>query len=140
VNFQQQRSPRGLVSIDSDPKAIPPKRTYRSARYFSRAKFARLCLEALRKAGAPITTAEIVASVIAANGLPENLAANLPEKNADLFARQVGNRDGNQNRHNARCQIGTNGPKEQLKFWRDLSGVDSWMVQYEQADENCGRT
>jgi hypothetical protein len=34
----------------------------------------------LRKAGGPITTAEIVASVIAAKGLPENLAANLPEK------------------------------------------------------------
>jgi hypothetical protein len=55
-------------------------RTYRSARYFSRGEFARLCPEALRKAGGPITTAEIVASIIAAKGLPENLAANLPEK------------------------------------------------------------
>jgi hypothetical protein len=69
-----------LVCIDIDPKAIPPKRTYRSARYFSRGEFARLCPEALRKAGGPITTAEIVASIIAAKGLPENLAANLPEK------------------------------------------------------------
>jgi hypothetical protein len=28
--------------IDIDPKAIPPNRTYRSARYFSRGEFARL--------------------------------------------------------------------------------------------------
>jgi hypothetical protein len=69
-----------LVCIDIDPKAIPPKRTYRSARYFSRGEFARLCPEALRKAGGPITTGEIVASIIAAKGLPENLAANLLEK------------------------------------------------------------
>jgi hypothetical protein len=59
-----------LVCIDIHPEAIPPKRTYRRARYFSRGE----------AGGGPITTTEIVASVIAAKGLPENLAANLPEK------------------------------------------------------------
>jgi hypothetical protein len=69
-----------IFSPDTDPEAIPPKRTYRRARYFSRGEFARLCMDELRKAAGPLTTAEIVAGVIAAKGLPEALAANLPEK------------------------------------------------------------
>jgi len=51
VNLQQQRSPRGLASIDIDPKAIPPKHSYRSARYFILGEFARLCLGALGLCG-----------------------------------------------------------------------------------------
>jgi|SRR5580693_3279305 hypothetical protein len=63
-----------IFSPETDPESIPPKRTYRRARYFSRGEFARLCLDALRKADGPVTTAEIVASIIAAKGLPDNLS------------------------------------------------------------------
>jgi hypothetical protein len=69
-----------IFSPDTDPEAIPPKRTYRRARYFSRGEFARLCLDALRKADRQLTTAEILASVLAAKGLPNSLASNLTEK------------------------------------------------------------
>jgi hypothetical protein len=69
-----------IFSPDTDPEAIPAKRTYRRARYFSRGEFARLCLDALRKAKGPLTTTEIVASVIAAKGLSVNLAPTLTEK------------------------------------------------------------
>jgi hypothetical protein len=69
-----------IFSPDTDPEAIPPKRTYRRARYFSRGEFARLCLDALRRAEGPLTTAEIVASVIKAKGLPLTLVPNLTEK------------------------------------------------------------
>jgi hypothetical protein len=69
-----------IFSPDADPEAIPPKRTYRRARYFSRGEFARLCLDALRKADRPLTTAEIVASVIEAKGLPNSIAPSLTEK------------------------------------------------------------
>jgi hypothetical protein len=102
-----------LVCIDIDPKAIPPKRTYRSARYFSRGEFARLAY--CGGAGGPFTIAEIVASIIAAKRLPENLAANLPEKTLTYLRGKLA--PGTvKNRHNARCQMATNGPKEQLKF------------------------
>jgi hypothetical protein len=69
-----------IFSPDTDPEAIPPKRTYRRARYFSRGEFARLCLDALRKADRQLTTAEILASVLAAKGLPNSLASSLTEK------------------------------------------------------------
>lgn len=69
-----------IFSPNTDPEAIPPKRTYRRARYFSRGEFARLCLDALRRADRPLTTAEIVASVIKAKGLPDSLAQPLTEK------------------------------------------------------------
>jgi hypothetical protein len=69
-----------IFSPATDPEAIPAKRTYRRARYFSRGEFARLCMDELRKAEGPLTTAEIVAGVIAAKGLPEGLVANLTEK------------------------------------------------------------
>ena len=72
-----------IFSPDIDPEAIPPKRTYRRARYFSRGEFGRLCSDELRKAdGQPITTADIVAGVIKAKGLPDDpaLAASLIEK------------------------------------------------------------
>ncbi len=69
-----------LFSPETDPEAIPAKRTYRRARYFSRGELARLCLDALRKADRPLSTAEILASVIKAKGLPESSAAALTEK------------------------------------------------------------
>jgi hypothetical protein len=69
-----------IFSPEMDPQAIPPKRTYRRARYFSRSEFARLCLDALRKADRPLTTAEILASVLEAKGLPNSIAPSLTEK------------------------------------------------------------
>jgi hypothetical protein len=69
-----------IFSPETDPEAIPPKRTYRRARYFSRGEFARLCLDELRRAAGPLTTAEMVAGVIAAKGLPKGLAPVLTEK------------------------------------------------------------
>jgi hypothetical protein len=69
-----------IFSPETDPESIPPKRTYRRTRYFSRGEFARLCLAALRRADRPLATAEIVVSVIKAKGLPDNLAQALTEK------------------------------------------------------------
>src|SRR5258708_32704530 len=69
-----------IFSPATDPEAIPPKRTYRRARYFSRGEFARLCMDELRRAAGPLTTAEIVAGGIAAKGLPKGLAPVLTEK------------------------------------------------------------
>jgi hypothetical protein len=69
-----------IFSPDTDPESIPAKRTYRRARYFSRGEMARLCLDALRKADGPLSTAEILASVIKAKGLPGSVVASLTEK------------------------------------------------------------
>jgi hypothetical protein len=69
-----------LFSPETDPEAIPAKRAYRRARYFSRGEFARLCVDALRRAEMPLTTAEIVASIVKAKGLHPSLAADLTEK------------------------------------------------------------
>jgi hypothetical protein len=69
-----------IFSPETDPQAIPAKRTYRRARYFSRGEFARLCLDELRKAVGPLTTAEIVAGAVAAKGLPKGLVPALTEK------------------------------------------------------------
>jgi hypothetical protein len=69
-----------IFSPQTDPEAIQPKRSYRRARYFSRGEFARLCMDELRKTAGPLTTAEIVAGVIAAKGLPKGLAPALTEK------------------------------------------------------------
>ena len=72
-----------IFSPESDPEAIPPRRTYRRSRYFQRGEFARLCLDALRKAdGNPMTTAEIVTGILAAKRLPDDssLRASLSDK------------------------------------------------------------
>jgi hypothetical protein len=69
-----------IFSPNTDPHAIPAKRAYRRAGYFSRGEFARLCVDALRRADSPLTTAEIVASVVKAKGLHPSLAADLTEK------------------------------------------------------------
>jgi hypothetical protein len=69
-----------IFSPATDPNSILPKRAYRRARYFSRGEFARLCVDALRKADRPLTTAEIVASVVKAKGLHPSLASDLTEK------------------------------------------------------------
>jgi hypothetical protein len=54
-----------IFSPETDPEAIPPRRTYRRSGYFKKGEFARLCLDELRKTnGKPITTAEIVTSIL----------------------------------------------------------------------------
>jgi hypothetical protein len=72
-----------IFSPKIDPEAIPSRRTYRRSNYFKKGEFARLCLDALRKAdGQPITTAAIVAGIIRAKGLPDDpaLAVVLTER------------------------------------------------------------
>src|ERR1700722_17907025 len=60
-----------IFSPETDPEAIQPKRQYRNSRYFGRGEFARLCLDALRVATEPQTTAQILASVLKAKHLPD---------------------------------------------------------------------
>lgn len=72
-----------IFSPETDPEAIPPRRTYRRSGYFKKGELARLCLDELRKAeGQPITTVTIVAGIIRAKGLPDDpaLAENLTER------------------------------------------------------------
>jgi hypothetical protein len=72
-----------LFSPDTDPSAIPPKRTYRRTRYFAKGELSRRCLDALRTAnGAPITAMTITKAVMADKALPANdatLASALTE-------------------------------------------------------------
>jgi hypothetical protein len=79
-----------IFSPETDPEAIPPRRTYRRSGYFRKGEFARLCLDELRKADDhPITTAEIVTSILAYKGLPNDpgLFASLNER-ALVYLRQ----------------------------------------------------
>jgi hypothetical protein len=69
-----------MFSPETDPESIKPKRTFYRSRYFGRGEFARLCLDALRSADGPLTTAEIVASVRQSKELPESVVPNLSEK------------------------------------------------------------
>src|ERR1700690_4451973 len=68
-----------IFSPETDPDAIQPKRQYRNSRYFSRGEFARLCLDTLRVATEPQTTAEILASVLRAKRIPDG-SPSLTEK------------------------------------------------------------
>lgn len=68
-----------IFSPETDPEAIQPKRQYRNSRYFARGEFAKLCLDALRVATEPHTTAQILASVLRAKRLPDN-SPSLTEK------------------------------------------------------------
>lgn len=72
-----------IFSPETDPEAIPLRRTYRRSNYFKKGEFARLCLDELRKAdGQPIATATIVGGIIRAKGLPDDpsLAGTLTER------------------------------------------------------------
>ena len=83
-----------IFSPETDPEAIPPRRTYRRSGYFRKGEFARLCLDELREAGGkPITTAEIVTSILASKGLPNDpaLFASLNER-VLVYLRQQRNR------------------------------------------------
>jgi|SRR5665213_352997 len=61
-----------IFSPETDPDAIPMRRTYRRSGYFRKGEVARLCLDELRKAdGKPITAPAIVATIISLKGLPK---------------------------------------------------------------------
>ena len=65
-----------VFSPETDPEAIPPRRTYRRSGYFRKGEFARMCLDELRKADSqPITTAEIVTNILGRKGLPNGSVA-----------------------------------------------------------------
>src|ERR1017187_6674883 len=58
-----------LFSPETDPNAIPPRRTYRRSRYFSAGEITKRCHDILREATAPMTTAAVAEALIAAKGL-----------------------------------------------------------------------
>ena len=79
-----------IFSPETDPEAIPPRRTYRRSGYFRKGEFARLCLDELRKAhGNAVTTAAIVSNILEGKGLPNDpaLFASLNER-ALVYLRQ----------------------------------------------------
>jgi hypothetical protein len=60
-----------LFAPGLDPDSIPPKRTYRRTRYFTKGELSRRVLGILRKTnGQPATTADIVRGVMAEKGFP----------------------------------------------------------------------
>jgi hypothetical protein len=61
-----------IFSPETDPDAIPARRSYRRSRYFQRGEFSSQCLKALREVGGPTTTAALVRSIMAAKGLPSD--------------------------------------------------------------------
>ncbi len=71
-----------IFSPETDPEAIQPKRRYRRSQYFRGGEFARLCLDVLREANAPISTAEVIAGVLRAKGLQDDpaLVSDLTER------------------------------------------------------------
>ena len=61
-----------IFSPETNPEAIPPRRTYRRSGYFQHGELARLCLDQLRKANGPIAAATIVNGIMTAKNLPPN--------------------------------------------------------------------
>ena len=59
-----------LFDPDSDPSAIGAKRRNRRTMYFARNEFSRLTLDAIRLAPAPISAADITASILRAKNMP----------------------------------------------------------------------
>ena len=54
-----------IFSPETDPSAIPPKRTYRRSSYFKRGELARLCSDELRKAdGKSLTVVAITGRIL----------------------------------------------------------------------------
>lgn len=74
-----------LFSPSLDPGAIPAKKPYRRVKLFASGELNRLILGALRKAGKPLSTAEITAAIVqelghgpeAAKSLANRVRANL---------------------------------------------------------------
>jgi hypothetical protein len=59
-----------LFSPETDPNAIPPRRTYRRSRYFSSGEVTKRCQDILRETSEPMTALAIAERLIAAKGLP----------------------------------------------------------------------
>jgi hypothetical protein len=74
-----------LFSPTLDPDAIPAKKPYRRVKLFNAGELNRLILNALRKAGKPLSTAEVTAAVVqelghgpeALRGMTNRVRANL---------------------------------------------------------------
>jgi len=70
---------------NGNPKEITAKRPYKRVKLFASGKLGRLVLDALRRRGQPMTTREIVASIVekvgygpdAAKGMSHRVRANL---------------------------------------------------------------
>ena len=58
-----------IFSPETDPQAIPPRRTYRRSGYFQRGEFARLCLDEFRKTNGPVSTAILAKGIMMAKRL-----------------------------------------------------------------------
>jgi hypothetical protein len=74
-----------LFDPNGNPKEIAAKRPYKRVKLFASGKLGRLVLDALRRGGRPMTTREIVASIVekvgygpdAAKGMSHRVRANL---------------------------------------------------------------
>ncbi len=74
-----------LFDPNGDPKAITAKRPYKRVKLFASGKLSRLILDALRRGGRPMTTREIIASIVekigygpdAAKGMSQRVRGNL---------------------------------------------------------------
>jgi hypothetical protein len=74
-----------LLAPDYDPGSAKAKRPYRRVKLFGQGKLNRLVLDALRRAGKPMTTAEVIDAVVvsvgygpdAAKGMRNRVRANL---------------------------------------------------------------
>ena len=53
-----------LFDPNGDPKEITAKRPYKRVKLFASGKLGRLVLDALRRGARPMTTAEIIASIV----------------------------------------------------------------------------
>ena len=74
-----------LFDPNGNPKEITAKRPYKRVKLFASGKLSRLVLDALRRGARPMTTAEIIASIVekmgygpdAAKGMSNRVRANL---------------------------------------------------------------
>ena len=66
-----------LFDPDADPSKIAAKRPYKRVKLPGAGKLNRLILDALRKAGRPVTTAEVVEPLVAELGFGEDAAKGL---------------------------------------------------------------
>jgi hypothetical protein len=65
-----------LFAPELNPDTIPPKRTYRRTRYFTKGELSRCILDALRKAdGNAIAAGDIAKGAITEKGLPADVDA-----------------------------------------------------------------
>jgi hypothetical protein len=67
----------GLFDPDGNPKAIKAKRPYKRVKLFGAGKLNRLVLDALRRAGVPITTQAVINAVVADVGFGPDAAAGM---------------------------------------------------------------